>query len=303
MTGTTGLETPIAPDVRGLSDGLPNGPSPRAGLWRPGHARLDVELVRGKSTATAACATNPLKLLIPRPRGPSVWAYTSNFGGGLVAGDETRLALNIGPGARCFVSTQASTKIYRNPTGLPCSHLTHGVIGGDALLVFTPDQVQPFAGSVYGQRQEWHLAERAGLVLLDWFGSGRAARGERWAFVRFQSRNDIFMAGERIFVDSVWLDATDEALSSPFRTGRFDCFAMLLFVGLPLSAFAENILREFSARPIERRASLLCSASQIRGGALLRLAGESTESVGRELRRQLHPLSSVLGDDPWQRKW
>src|SRR6201999_424001 len=122
-----------------------------------GRAHLDVELVFGESTATSAAATSPLKLLTPCSRGKSVWAYASNFGGGLVAGDETRLDLRIGPEARCFVGTQASTKVYRNPLLLPCSHTTHATLDSGSLLVFAPDAVQAFAGSSYHQRQEFHL--------------------------------------------------------------------------------------------------------------------------------------------------
>jgi urease accessory protein len=72
--------------------------------------------------------------------------------------------------------------------------------------VFAPDPVQAFANSSYTQRQEFHLAVGAGLAFVDWFSSGRVARGERWEFERFQSRHDVFMAGERVFVvDSILL--------------------------------------------------------------------------------------------------
>src|SRR6266404_4127302 len=128
-------------------------------LWPAGAARLEVGLVSGQSTVTTAYSTSPLKLLTPRSRAASVWAYTSSFGGGLLAGDQTYLDVRIGAGARCFLSTQSATKVYRNPAGLPCAHQTHAVLEKDALMVFAPDRVQPFAGSIYRQSQQWHLAE------------------------------------------------------------------------------------------------------------------------------------------------
>src|SRR5579859_5829790 len=103
-----------------------------------GRASLEVSLVFNQSTVTTAYATSPMKVLTPRSRGPSVYAYVSNLGGGLVAGDQTRLDLQIGNGARCFVGTQASTKIYRNPGFLPCSHTTQASLDPGALLVFAP---------------------------------------------------------------------------------------------------------------------------------------------------------------------
>lgn len=274
-----------------------------SGTTQKGRARLEVELVLGESTATSASANSPLKLLTPCARGKSVWAYASNFGGGLVAGDETRLDLNIGPESRCFFGTQASTKVYRNPARLPCSHTTHAVLERGALLVFAPDAVQSFAGSNYRQRQEFHLAEDAGLVFVDWFTSGRAARGERWAFNHFQSRNDVFIDGKRVFVDSILLNPEEGALDSQHRTGRFNCFAMLLIVGKPLEEIAANVLKETASRPVERSASLVCCASPVQGGAVLRWAGEDVETVSREIKHRLQLCAEFLGDDPWARKW
>jgi urease accessory protein len=268
-----------------------------------GHAHLTVENVLGQSTVTSTESASPIKILVPKSRGQSVWAYTSSFGGGLVAGDQTRINLTVGADARCFLGTQASTKIYRNPSRLPCSHKTFANLESNSLLVFAPDPVQAFADSAYSQRQEFQLAAGAGLMLVDWFTSGRAARGERWAFNHFQSRNDVFISGERIFVDSISLEATDGSLGSPHVTGRFNCFALLLLVGEPLQTAAANLLAEISTRPVERGANLICSASPVRNGAILRVAGESVEQVGHELHHHLKFLAALLGDDPWARKW
>lgn len=268
-----------------------------------GSAHLEVELVFGQSTATSSSATSPLKLLTPSPRGQSVWAYASNFGGGLVAGDETRLDLRIGPGARCFMGTQASTKVYRNPSQLPCSHTTNATLGDGSLLVFAPDAIQAFAGSSYRQSQEFHLAQNSGLVLVDWLTSGRAARGERWEFDHFQSRNDIFLHSRRTFVDSILLDSNSGPLESQHRTGRFNCFAMMLVIGEPLQKASAELITSISTRPVERNSALLCSASPVQHGAVLRFAGEDAESVSRELKRRLKSFTELLGDDPWSRKW
>jgi urease accessory protein len=268
-------------------------------ITQAGHAALEVGLVFGESTVTSAYASSPMKMLTPIARGRSVWACTSSFGGGLVAGDETHLELTVGAGARCFLGTQSSTKVYRNPAGLPCSHTTHATLEADALLVFAPDPVQAFADSHYAQRQEFHLAGGAGLVLLDWFTSGRAARGERWAFAHLESRNDVFVAGKRVLVDSILLSSAEVAA----QMSRFNCLATLLLLGPSLKVAAEKLLLEIAGRPVEKRAPTAVSASPVGGGALLRVAGESVETVRAELYRQLAFAAEMLGDDPWARKW
>ena len=269
----------------------------------PGCASLEVEFVSGRSTVTAAYSSSPLKLLTPRSRGQSVWACTSSFGGGLVAGDKTRLDLRVGAGARCFVGTQSSTKVYRNPAGEPCGHATRAVVAADSLLVFAPDAVQPFAASAFTQRQEFHLAQGAGLVLLDWFTAGRTMRGERWLFDHFQTRNEVFVGDERVLLDSLHLDSANGSLASAHRVGHFNCFSTLFLVGAPLQAAASQTLGDIASRPVVHGASLICSASPVSDGVILRVAGRSLEAVGSELRAHLRLVCSLLGDDPFARKW
>lgn len=265
----------------------------------PGQAKLEVEMVFHQSAVTSAVASSPMKLLTPVARGKSVWAYTSIFGGGLVAGDQTQLEVKISGGARCFFGTQSSTKVYRNPAALPCDHWTRAEVKEDSLLVFAPEPVQAFADSHYSQKQEFHLAPNASLVLLDWFSAGRTARGERWAFKHLESRNDIFIGGERALVDSILLSSEELAA----QMGRFNCLATLLLIGPAVKLAAEGLLQQIAARPVEKRAVLVCSASPVRDGVLLRIAGEQVESVRRELSNQLTFLRDLLGDDPWARKW
>lgn len=270
---------------------------------KTGHAALEVQLVFRESTVISAFATSPMKLLTPRARGLSVWACTSSFGGGLVAGDQTSLELKLGPEARGFLGTQASTKVYRNPAALPCGHETRATLGRGATLVFAPDPVQAFAGASYLQRQEFNLAADANLALLDWFTSGRAARGERWAFTRFSSRNQVNVGDKTVFLDSLALDPVDGDLAAPHRTGRFNCLGMLLLIGPRLRDAAQKLLAEVGAAPVRRQAALVFSASPIADGAVLRLAGEHVEAVGREVHKYLAMLNPLLGDDPWARKW
>jgi urease accessory protein len=269
----------------------------------PARARLDVEVVAGRSAATAVCASNPMKLLVPRPRGGSVWASLGSFGGGFVAGDQTSLDVRLGVNARCFLTTQASTKIYRNPRMRPCGHALNAQLGADSLLVLAPDPIQSFAGSTYDQRQEFHLQPSASLVLLDWFCAGRSARRERWSFTRLQSRNEIFIGPDRMLLDSLLLDQAHGPLEGASRMGRFNCLALLVVTGPMVAVAAGRMLAEVEALPVTRKAELIVGASPIRQGALFRIAGESSEEVGREVRRRLAFAADLLGDDPWARKW
>jgi urease accessory protein len=268
-----------------------------------GNAGLTVNKVAGQSAVTEAWCRNPLKILTPCPRGPTVSAYLSSFGGGLVAGDQTSLTLSLGAGSRCFLTTQASTKVYRNPAQKPCGHELSARLDDGSLLVLAPDPVQSFADSSYRQSQKFSLHSGAGLILLDWFCSGRAARGERWSFQRLQSRNEIVVDGELRLLDSLLLDRAHGLIAGKYRLGRFNCLAMVVILGVRLKNHAHELLQNIESQPVERGSSLLFSASPIRDGAVLRVAGESHEEVGRHIHQSLGFVRSFLQDDPWHRKF
>ena len=268
-----------------------------------GFASLHVGYVHGASAVLACRSGTPLSLLTPRSRGDSVWAYTSSFGGGMVAGDNIQIDIQVDPGATCFLGSQASNKIYRNPRGLPCTHRLSASIGERSLLVLAPDPVQCFAEASYEQQQTFHLAPNANLVLVDWLSAGRLARGERWSFNRYASRNEVFCASRRALLDAIDLDARTAPLTNRFGVGGFNCFATVLLFGPVVSPFAGELLARIASEPIARGATLLVSASPLADGALLRVAGMSIEEVGHALYQNLHFVSTLLRDDPWLRKW
>ena len=207
-------------------------------------------MVFGQSAATSVWAVNPLKVLVALPRGPSVWAYLSGFGGGLVAGDQTRMKLRLGDKSRCFLSTQSSTKVYRNPLDRPCRCEVQVQLAANSLLVMVPDPVQAFADSLYVQRQDFHLHPTAGLVLVDWFSAGRLACGERWEFTRYESRNEVWIGDQRVFTDSLRLSNEDGPMPGDHRLGRYNCFATVALIGEPLAEVGAQLLSSAADRPV-----------------------------------------------------
>lgn len=268
-----------------------------------GTAALRVASVAGRSRVVRCWSRTPLRLLTPGRARDSVWAYTSSFGGGMVAGDRTALQVEVDAGARCFLGSQSSSKIYRNPAGLPCAHSLEAKVGEGALLVVAPDPVQCFADSSYEQTQRFDLALRASLVLVDGFSGGRTARGEQWQFNSYTSRNEVWREGQLIWLDPLRLDRTDGPPRSEFVTGRFHCFATVLLLGPQIASSAKAILDDLAAAPLARGASLMIAGSPLREGAILRLAATSVEAAARAIQARLAFLRELLSDNPWERKW
>ena len=272
------------------------GPRPAAS----GRAAVRVIRVRDRSVVSRAYATSPLRLLTPRNHGHAAWIYTSSYGGGLVDGDRIALNVEVGPGAAAFISTQASTKVYRSPHGT--SSELGARVGSDGLLVVLPDPVVCFAGSTYRQAQQFDLARGASLVVLDWMSSGRRASGERWAFEEYAVRLSLRVEGRLLVHDALALRAGDGDLAA--RMGRFEVIGGAVLVGPAFRAVAEAVVSRIHAMPIDRRADCLLAATPLGdAGCILRIAGRSVEQAGRTIREFLGFVPAVLGDDPWAHKW
>lgn len=268
-----------------------------------GRGKIVAEMVRDRPTLTCVRACSPLKLLTPRSRPGYASAFVGSYGGGLVAGDTLDLNVTLHERAVCFLSTQASTKVYRNTADAPARQRLHATVADDALLVVAPDPLTCFAHANYEQTQRFELAAEGNLVLVDWLTSGRHACGERWAFDRYASRNDVAVAGELRLADALLLDPADGPVDAPFRLGRFECMATVVLIGPKLAAMQQALHDAVNDTATQRHATLLEAASPIADGLVWRLLATTTQAVQRQLRRRLAPLAELLGDDPWGRKW
>jgi len=266
----------------------------------PGRAHIGVIRSGSRSVVSRAYATSPLRLLTPANHGHAAWIYTSSLGGGLVDGDRIVMGIDVGGGAAAFLSSQASTKIYRSPHGTSAD--LHARVAPDGLLVVAPDPVVCFAGASYRQTQTFELADRAALVLVDWISSGRHASGERWAFDEYHGRLTVRLEGRLLVQDALALRSADGNLRA--RLGRFDVLAVAVLAGARLAGVASSLVATGSSMPLPRSADQLVAVTPLGNcGCVVRLAGTSVERVGRTLREFLGFLPALLGDDPWIRKW
>jgi urease accessory protein len=267
----------------------------------PGLGEVDVQRgADGRSRAVRVYATSPLRLLTPTNHGHAAWVYTSSYGGGLVDGDTVSLDVAVGEGATAFVSTQASTKVYRSARGTESRLRARVSCGGT--LVLMPDPVVCFSGARYRQSQGVHLDDGAGLVIVDGVTSGRRASGERWQFEEYVARTAVTVDGRHAIHDTVSLRAAHGDLSG--RMGRFDVLALVVVAGAPFGDAARAARERVTQGPVAKRADLLLSAASLRtGGCALRLAGRSVEQVGQAIEGLLDFVPPLLGDNPWSRKW
>lgn len=260
------------------------------------------EWVDGASALTRVRATDPLKLLTPTARGMAGHVVLSTYGGGLLGGDRVALRSAVGAGARLLVTTQSSGKVYRT-TGAPSIQTFTADVGAGALLAVLPDAVCAFADSRLRQRQTYDIDPSGSLIVIDWITSGRHGRGERWRMQEIDSRLKLSVGGQTRLRETLLLSAGRGDIGSLMRVGGFDCYAVVVMIGplvRPMVDQARSAVRDIALSP---RPELLASDSSLPGGAVFRMLGRDMRAVQVLLRQLFAPIDSLIGQDPWRRKW
>ncbi|KAH6892146.1 UreD urease accessory protein-domain-containing protein [Thelonectria olida] len=239
-----------------------NSPFPPS-TSRPGDGRIVVGLLpAGGSGLEKMTYQYPLKLIAPTPTGeqPSVLVFLLSYGGGLVAGDQVNLSINVRAGSKLSIATQGHTKIFKTPsTDIMTRQNLNVHIENDAGLCLLPDPVQPFEDSVYAQIQIFRLESQASLCLLDWVTHGRSARGENWSLIKWSGRNEVWLCDaksqtkERLLVrDSVILSREGSKTVGRTLQDMMHNMAVsgtLILRGDMMKSLGEFFLAEFAALP------------------------------------------------------
>lgn len=282
---------------------------------RAGAGRVAIARVDGASAIVACAAASPLQLLSPSPRGRCAWIIPASHGGGLLAGDDVSLEVEVGDGAVALLSTQAGTKIYRSPGRVSAQRLDARV-GRDAVLAVLPHPVSCFTSARYHQSQRLELEPGASVVWLDALSAGRVARGERWAFHEYRSRVEIASGGAPVLVDALRLVA-GEGPPLAERLEEIELVATVVALGPAVARHAAGILAALAA-PLDaapRRGAtpgagggspsgaerVLAAASALGDGVLLRVASRTVEDGLAFLRERLAFVEAVVGADPFAR--
>jgi urease accessory protein len=258
------------------------------------------------STIARSAARSPMRLFVPRKKCAIPHVYTSSYGGGLLAGDQTDLLVDLDDGTRCVLSSQASTKIYKNPRRLPCSQTLRARIGCDAILTVAPEPISCFAGSCYDQNQRFDLAQGGNLVLLDWATSGRYNVGERFEFTHFQSRQSIHYAGQHLIEDAVRLCPADGPLDAKFRMGHYNCFALMIVLGDQFAALGERALQQEREQSLQRGGDVISIVQPLPRsvpGILLRVLSVETQDARRTIEIKLAEIDAIVGGRTWGGKF
>ncbi|KAI8058963.1 UreD urease accessory protein-domain-containing protein [Gilbertella persicaria] len=260
--------------------------------------------------------------------------YMLSYGGGVISGDTFDIDMTVKENAILLLMTQGSTKIFKDrehqrqwlaslsaqqpkfqfsdliPNAItnlwkepaivqPSVQIIQSVVDPKAVLLVLPDPVTCFRDSSFQSRQKFHLKDQSSqLVLLDWFTSGRLARGENWSFRHYSSRIDIHVGSRLVIKDAMVLE--DEAFmrkeqnetAYADRLKPYTCFATLIIIASDtdgsLKTSVDALQKKTEAMRLmplnlkskEDRQVLWSVSPVLKGrGVLVRIAGMTTEQV------------------------
>jgi urease accessory protein len=250
---------------------VPKSPfAPSASSPGIGHIRVET-LPPRKQILKSLSYQYPLKLIAPDPHtspGPShntvTLVFLLTYCGGLVGGDKISLDVSLEENTRLVLVTQGSTKIFKSPARSVFSAQTLNVtIAEDASLCYLPDPTQPFAESVYEQKQTFFVDSHgtSSLCVLDWVSEGRRARGESWTLWSWKGRNEIRELPQEnngrsrlLLRDAVMLngncgDGVQLGAGIVDKTDGMGVFGTLILYGPTFQALAAFFLDEFKNQP------------------------------------------------------
>lgn len=252
--------------------------------------------------------------------------FILTYGGGLVAGDTVDFSVNLAPTTRLILLTQGSTKIFKTPDPKLISKQRMTVnVNANAGLVYLPEPVQPFEASAFEQAQTYNLhSKTASLCVCDWVSEGRTARGEKWRFWKYASKNEVWGVHEAkrqlLLRDNVILDGEDASRGYEGRVDNLGVFGTLILCGPLFSQLASWFLRELKLLPrigartwgdeetkepneVETRRQMrhqqevhdgvLWTASSVRGFVLVKFGAREVEGIKKWLSSMLKEEGSV----------
>lgn len=139
----------------------------------------------GFSRLVSSYAQTPLKLFVLCPEGPTVKVVMAQLGG-VLSGDHFKTQVEVRQGSQAWLTSQATTKVYRMPNG-SSSHHMEVAVGQNATLIYRPEPLVLFAQAQYHQAIHLTVESTSRVIWQDITGAGRLAYGEKFLFTELDA--------------------------------------------------------------------------------------------------------------------
>lgn len=228
---------------------------------------------------------SPLQVLRPHYLDDTgtAYVYLLSPGGGVVGGDRYAVTMTLEEGARVCVTTASATKIY-DSAGKMARQSVDVVLQDGAVFEYLPEQIIPFAGSVFRQDMKVRLGRGALAVLGEIVAPGRLARGEAFLYDDFSSGLSVVDSESRPLLRErtrlqprSWEDGGGLGLLEGYG------YLGTLYVLGECGGAADELADDLHGLLADRHDGIGGATALERGGVVVRLLAEDHESVRRVL--------------------
>jgi urease accessory protein len=204
-----------------------------------------------------------------------------NTAGGLTGGDRFAWTVDLAPGARCRVVTQACEKVYRAAGDEAAAVEVRIELAAGASLEWLPQETILFEGARLARRFDVRLTPGARLLAAEAVVLGRHAMGETAIRARLRDRWRVQWGERLIFADELRLDAGPSTAGRPALLRDATAFAFVLLIADDAEAFLDVVRQQLGDNG---------GASAWDGKLICRIAAAD----GRDLRRTLMAVMAAL---------
>jgi len=222
-----------------------------------------------KSFVSECYSSYPLRLIQQQSWLSCVSFSMLGFGGGMVAGDEIKMKVDVKTGGVVCFKTQGTNKVFKSTDGAETLQRFEATVANQGLLALTPDPTTCYENAVFCQQQSFNVAEGGSLVLVDWFTSGRNCSSEYWKATRIRNEIAVKYNDKLVFVENQDIQSSSFGSLSQ-KLGNSEVVGMIILVG-PRTAELRKSLDCFKRRQTFREKRVELTSLQANGGAVANL--------------------------------
>lgn len=194
------------------------------------NARLDLRFERRgpRTVAVRTYAEPPIRVGHVFEIDDVAYVILVCSGPGVFAGDHLTLSVEVGPGARVILVSQAALQVHPSAVVSPATSIQRYEVEERAELHAIWDPIIPFTKATFVQRIDIRVAPESTLLWSDAMMAGRVSRGERWSFESL-SHELRFTVGESLrYLERYRLEPSLRPLDSRWIAGGSNYFGTLL---------------------------------------------------------------------------
>jgi len=267
-----------------------------------GRARLEAAFaVRGGRTVLVSkMHTAPLKIAKAFDRPRELAVIVMDASPGMLAGDRYELAWTAEKDARVYLTNQGHTRIHPSAPGRGVALTQRFTLREGACVQSMMEPLMLYRDAELAARTEVDLAPGAVWLSADIICPGRAGRGEKFAFRRYDAALTVRYGGEPIFRSRQLIEPANQRIAAPgawedcTHIGMLYCFSDRVD-GSHLDAAREAAERAAAAVP----GGCVAGASRTwRHGIVVMAAGGAAWRLQRVLEAAWRALRRTLLDLP-----